>query len=552
MMISKFNKLIHNKIVWAVFAVVISLAMVGLFTPSGGGRGSVDPDAVNSVGTLFGKPVSRETFSRGRLFNQAFRTDRRTDEGEQARVREETWQRLAILELARQQGISVTDLELSETIQRDPTFATDGAFDRSRYQQLVEARMRVRVGTFEEYLREELILRKMTALVSQSLWISPYELERSVARLTDIFSIQIAEMGYSNSVTDVSATEEAVNTFYEEHPETFEIPERRSVKYIEWPISNYLATADVSEESIQDYYDAHLQDFATADTNDVTTYSPLEAVAATIRHDLAWKTAIGLASEAAMQLTDELSEMDYDKTITLESVSAAAGLNIQTSAFFAATGPVEALSVSQSFNDAAFRLKADRADESYSHTIIGDDAIYVLASHETLPAHVPPLDEVKNQAKALADENAKYIAFEERATEIRNQLAAAGNAPDAFDATATKLKLAIKTPPPFSVYETATEDMADFSSIAPAVLSLDRGEVSELVPTTNGVAIVFVVDRRPGDFAMAESLKPDVARSIQSSRMRAHFQVWAKAILKEARAGSEPEPKITPEPEDYE
>ena len=31
MMISKFNKLIHNKTVWLVFAILISVAFVGVY-----------------------------------------------------------------------------------------------------------------------------------------------------------------------------------------------------------------------------------------------------------------------------------------------------------------------------------------------------------------------------------------------------------------------------------------------------------------------------------------------------------------------------------------
>ena len=531
MLISKFNKLIHNKILWAVFAVLISLAMIGFFAPSGGG-GSSDNEAP-SAGTLFGESVPREVFNRARFFGQTFQGQRATDEESQELLREQTWQRLAILALARDLGVTVSNQELSEAIQRDPSFAVNGVFNRQKYQQLIEGQMRVRIATFEEYLREELVLRKMSEQVSQSLWISPFELQRSVARLTDRFSISIADVAYSNLVDDIAATEEEIQSFYDSHPDAFEVQEQRSVLYVDWPISNYLANVEVKEERIQDYYDAHLEDYAVTDTNGMTTYTPLEDVSADIEKDMAWRTAIGLASEDAMQFTDDLSMMDYEDDVTIGSVATDRGLTVKTSDLFTAQGDVAGLNVGRSIRDAAFRLQATPPEDSYSHTIVGDDAIYVLAFGAAVDPHVPPLEDVKEEAKLLADQLAKSTAFEEKAATLRAKLVEGGLVN--FDQTAEKLALPVRVPAPFSVYETSPEDMEDFASIAPSVLSLERGSISDPVPTQNGMAIIAVKDRQPGDLALAESLKPDVARTIQSTRMAPHFATWAKSLLAEAR-----------------
>jgi parvulin-like peptidyl-prolyl isomerase len=536
MMISKFNKLIHNKIIWAGFAVVISLAMVGFFAPAGGGNTQNSPTA---MGTLFGEPVTREQFNLARLFNQSFQSRRASDEAEQARMREQTWQRLAILALARQQNITVSDQELSEAIQSDPSFATNGAFDRNRYQQLVQGQMRVQLGTFERYLREEMMLRKMTSLVSKSLWVSPHELERSVSRLTDLFSIQVVNLAYSNMVADVSATPEDVQAFYNENPYAFEVPEMRSVKYVEWPISNFVTTVTVSDEDIQDYYDAHLEEYATTDTNSVTTYATFDDVSDSIEKNLSWKMAIGEASEAAMRFSDDLSDKLYDnQSITLEMVAKEKDLTVKTSGFFTDMGAVPGLKVGLTFTAAAFRLNAAIPDDAFSHTIIGDDAIYVLSADETQVAHVPEFKTVQNDAQQLADDFVKSTAFEERTRISRNQLETAVKAGSDFITTAEEQKLQVQAPAPFSVYEASPEDLENFSAIAPAILELELGDVSEPISTQTGMAIVFVADRQPGDIVLAESIKPDVLQTIQSTRMRVHFETWAENVLAEARAGS--------------
>jgi len=145
MLISKFNKLIHNKIVWAAFAVLVSLSMVGLFAPSVGDR---NDNRANSAGTLFDQPVPPEELQRARLFVQAFQTSRSGDKDQQM-VTEEAWSRLAIRRYAEKLGLRVSNEELGDAIARDPSFAVNGVFNRQRYQQLVEGQMRVPLRLFE-------------------------------------------------------------------------------------------------------------------------------------------------------------------------------------------------------------------------------------------------------------------------------------------------------------------------------------------------------------------------------------------------------------------
>ena len=64
MFISKFNKLIRNKIMWGIFAfiVVISFVAWGTYTPGGSGN------AEENAGKLYGKPVPADKF-RKEYFN---------------------------------------------------------------------------------------------------------------------------------------------------------------------------------------------------------------------------------------------------------------------------------------------------------------------------------------------------------------------------------------------------------------------------------------------------------------------------------------------------
>jgi len=532
MLITKFNKLIHNKIIWAVFAVIISISMVGLFSPKGGSR-SRSAATRSNLGTIYGKPVSRAEFNAASLFARKFQPMRAKTEEDRKMANEAVWQRLAILGLAQKMNVGVSNAELNRAIQTDRSFAVNGVFSPVRYRQLIEGQMHIKRSTYEAYLRQEMTLSKMTAIVAQSIWVAPSEVEESVTRLTDMITAQIIDIPYSNSVSDVKASEEDVRKYYDEHQKQFEIPEMRSVKYVEWPVSNFVAKTSISEEAIKDYYDDNIEDFATTDTNRTETYTPLKDVSDTIKTKLALREAIDLAAEDAMQFTDDIIDIGYDTNVNFEAVAAKHKFTVHTSKLFSAAGPVPEMNVSQRFVDDAFRLKKDTPQDSYSHAIVETNAIYVLAIDKVVPPRIPEFADVKDEVRKYADSLAKSTAFRDKAENVHEQILAAIKKGTKLEKIAKKLGLNVRSPKPFSVYESIGD--ASIADIAPAVMGMSKGEVSEPVPTSTGAAVIYLEDRQPGDLAAAESLKPEIARTIKSNRMQPHFITWAKSVLAEAR-----------------
>ncbi len=535
MLISKFNKLIHNKIVWAVFAILVSLSMVGLFAPSVGQSGS---ESTGSAGTLFDKPVSREDLIKARLFVQGFQPSR-SGEQEQQMVNDRAWSRLAICRYADDLGLVVSSEELGAAIARDPSFAVNGVFSRQRYQQLVESQMRVPLRLFEEYLREELLLRKVQDLLAGSLWIPPYELEQSVSRFTDLFTIDVVELVPSNLVAEVSVSDADVRNVYDRDPALFEAPEQRSVYYVEWFADELGNTINISDAQIQDAYDRDIEKYSITDTNTMTvSYTPLAEVSDQIRSSIAKKEGITMAGESAMQFLDDLGMLGYGDDVSIQSVAKKSGLTVMTSDFFTATTPVPGVSAGFSFNQAAFRLDPQVPEKSYSGSVIGEDAVYVLAWHTNRPSFLQPFEEVAEKVKSIAIENAREKAFETKLTDIQEKLQQAIAAKEPFKSASGALNLTAATYGPFSIYNAGTNDFPHFSDLAPAVLTLSSGDLSEPVHLEDRVLIAHVAERVPGDKTEAVALKPDINRMLQSGRMRMHFAAWSDDLLSKARGKS--------------
>lgn len=536
MLISKFNKLIHNKILWTAIAILVSLAMVGLFSPSTQGSNT----SANTIGELFGEPVTRDELMRARLYVQAFQPTR-GDEDQQQMIQDEAWRRLAIRRYAEKLGIRVSKAEIQETIKRDPSFAVDGTFSRQRYQQLVERQIGVTREVFEDYLRDELLLQKMQAVIGTTLWIAPAELQQSVERFTDQFTLDVVELSISNLVSNVEVSSADIREFYDQNPSLFNAPELRSVYYVEWPVAEIAKTVNVSDVQIQDAYDRNIDDYSVTDTNTMTvSYTPLEDVADDLKAKVAAREALGIAGEYALQFLDDLSMMDYGDPVTIHSVAKEQGLTVKTSEWFSATSPPPDISAGSDFSQAAFELDPEDTTTSYSSTIIGDDAVYVMAWNTNRPSFLQPFEDVAEQAAELATEQARLTAFTERIDDIHQQFAEAISDDSDVKKAAEKLDIPVKTVGPFSVYDADPEDIPFFSDIAPTVLPMQAGELSEPVNISETEALViYIAERAPGDPAEAEALKPDINRMLKSGRMQMHFSDWSQALLAKAKKTDE-------------
>ena len=93
MLISKFNRMIHNKLVWGLFALVVSLSMFGLGAVSlRGNRARRDVE-----GTLFGKPVLTAELQAARMGTLGFRPRPDLSQEQLVELQRQTWRRVALL-----------------------------------------------------------------------------------------------------------------------------------------------------------------------------------------------------------------------------------------------------------------------------------------------------------------------------------------------------------------------------------------------------------------------------------------------------------------------
>jgi len=530
MLITKFNKLIRNRLIWAFVAVLVSVSFV---LSAGAVKGCKTDERQSGMGELFGRKVSREEFLTARFFEMGLRDQgAMTPEAEQALSRR-TWLRLAMLREADKMGLTASNEEVAQLIQRDPTFAENGVFNRERYRAVVESSLRIPRSLFEAYVRQDITLRKISAVAESLLWIPPSDLQRRLANLTDNMKVEYALLPREeNPAAAVQVGEEDARAFYEANTNLFIVPEKIRVRYVAFPVSNYLGSSTVKDADIERFYDDNLQNYMTVDTNGASIPVPIEDVKEQIRSNLLVRAATFKAKDNATGFVMALAPERNGNAPDMAAVAAQAGLSIRTTDYFSAFEDVPGLDVGASFRQAAFNLDEDDPNSYFSDAVVDGGEVYVIASQDRVPIHLPPFTNIVELVMPRAVSNAVRKAMVEKAGEIRAEILAAGT--NAFTRVMSEHGALVVTSEVFSVYEgIGSNDLKYTEALLPELVTMGPGDVSSPIESGDGVILAHLLERAPGEIGLVDYLKPQLRQTLTGYLSGALYAGWGEHILKQ-------------------
>ncbi len=540
MLITKFNKMIRNRIVWWIIGGIVIITFVGWFSPRGGCDKA--PQA-NAVGTLEGAPVTAAELRQARantyisLCLMVGRVIPMTEEVD-TELNAQAWKRVAALRAARNLGLGATQEEVLNVLSRDPQFAANGAFSREKYAAFtrgVLSALNTTVTQFEEQLAENIIIQKLQNIVAASAWVSPTDMSRIVARYADSFEVEYVTLETNRAVGDITLSDSDLNHYFDTHTNLFMIPDLVSVKYVRYPVSNYLAQASADDSAIEEYYDSHTDAYTTTDTNGVKTVTPLDKVRVAISNRLVHATALEHARSAAAEFVVALTPARDGTAIPFDTAASATGLTVHaTEPFDAVKGPTE-LRAGSAFTEAAFRLRPT-PDEYFSDAVASSNCVYVLGLLTNSEARVPEFAEVKAKVIPLAREQAKADRLAKQAAELRDRLAAELKAGKSFKAAAEAESLNVSTSGVFSVY-TAPESLST-ESILEDITARGSGELTHVLEGTNGLIVAYVVNRRPATADESSTVKSQMGANITRRRARTLFSEYEDALIRAGKKGN--------------
>lgn len=539
MFITKFNRMVRNKLIWGGFAFIVVISFVWYFTPSTS-QSRQDAERAASAGKLSGESVSREDFRTARLntyISVVMQLGRQlpiTPELDEI-LRKETWQRLATIQQAQALGLAVTDHEVLTAIQRTPMFQADGQFRTERYDAFCQgflAKMGLGPQQFEAYVREQILVQKMQEMVVPAVWVPPTQILDLLRKYTDTFTVEHITVDQDEAGRDVQASRDDAERFYEAHTNQFIVPDRVRVRYVSFPASTFLTNIEITAAAVTNYYFDHVQEYTTYDTNGTATVTDLAEVEDDIEDALTIEVALSRARDEAVLFFDRLVPAGRDeKAPSFEEAAAAASLVVHTSTLFSADEPPQALKVGEEFARAAFDLR-NRSDSYFSDPISGKDAVYVLAYHEHIDSHLPSFREVEPAAVRLATQQTRREALARKSAEIRGELEKAVLAGKAFKAAAEGQGFKVVTPKPFTAYD-APDPFASAEAVE-ALAAHQQNELTDPIPVKGGMLIAFISERKPGDEAAIATLRPQMVMNLTRRYSRLLFQEWQESLVRSA------------------
>ncbi len=549
MMISKFHRLIQSKIVWGAFAVLISVAFVGVYTPGAKSRSEAKRDRKESqiAGRLFGEEVSRIEFGRAyqsiyvmytMMFGRAINITEEIDEV----FRTAAWQRIATLKKARQLGMTGTKQQTIDMIQRQPIFQNrqTGQFDKNAYNAFISQLLRrsrmtanMTAKDLENLFSEQVLIEKVSQIPAQGGLVSEEEIKKAFHLYTDMLTVEYASIPRSLSGTpDVS--EKEAKDYFDLNQEQFRMPEKVIVNYVQFAVSNYLDQIEATDEMVAQVYENNKQRYLKEPAEDAPAeaapeFKPLEEV----KEEIVGEIKVALARKAAADQADGLVSELADESMTFEKVAGALERPIvDNTPAFSLNGPVKGVDPTAPFARAAFALEDDET-HYYSDPVVGRDFVYVLSLVKKLDSFLPSFDVVRESATEAAKLAATETAYVEKSEQVHREIETALKAGTAFADAAGKQKLELKTTAPFNVTSRLEDEFGQ--EIKAATARFEQGTLTGLIGTPDEFIVAYIAEKELGDEAVAlPGMRAELASSIGNEKSTQLVAAWRESLLDEA------------------
>ena len=540
MVIHQFNKLIRNKWLWGVFAVIVGGAFAFDFVVDdllrdGGAR---EDSSADTAGTLAGEPVKAGEFSEMAEEIRGFgrQRDWRMKQGD---VNRQAWENYAVMKVAERDGLVATDADVQAAIRNDRSFQANGGFSFSLYQRLLRENS-LTPERFEAFLKRRLTLMRIgQAVLSSATWASPMELDQALSDMTDTFTVRVARFVQSKKDSDaVKVDDAALRRWYDANVKSLGLPERIKIRYVRFDATDkaVLAKMAVTEDDLRDHYDATVDRYTSTDTNGVETVKKFEEVRETVEKEVRRIAAVQFFET---NLNYRAYAVKAAKgSSRLDEIAKEDGLKVETSDWFSNDGAFQEGFMkraslicpgAQGFAEAVAELDPGSEDLRYA-VVSSERTVWLIEKAETSARHTPTFEEARDAIRPRVLRDARADAFKAQVEAVARKGAAAV---EAVKDVSTNIVFSVAD------LRQGNASFEDAMTVARAAMRLKKGEVSEFMLTGVGRALLVVCkDRVAGDAARAMILRSQVRDDLASLQLRQIPEAWRRWNLE--RLGFEP------------
>lgn len=254
-------------VLWLVIVVFVLFVFVDFGATVPTGR-TIPTDAAASVGDIdvtygeYERSYRQAEDTYRQIYGDQFNRELAQQMGLPLQVLDSLVADKILLQEADRMGLRVTDEEVRQAILEFPAFqATTGGFiGEEHYRQTLRS-SGYTVDSFEQMIRSQLLGQMVRDVLSANLFVSDEDVLASYKDQIEQAKIRFVQLPSSSMASEVIASPEEIEAYFDEHKEELRIPERRVVDYLLLDQNALRDTIELSEDELFEYYEANPEEF---------------------------------------------------------------------------------------------------------------------------------------------------------------------------------------------------------------------------------------------------------------------------------------------------
>jgi peptidyl-prolyl cis-trans isomerase D len=441
-----------------------------------------------------------------------------------SRAAEQLISRKALVAEAQRLGFRVNDEEVRDDLQNgrySQTFFPGGKFiGQAQYEELLRQN-NLTPARFEESVRDELLMRKLQALISGSASVSDSDIKQEFERQNTKVKFEYAVLTQQDLQKGLHPTEQELKAFYERNKASYNnsIPEKRKARYVVIDLDKISAKTQVTREELQAYYDQHRDEYRV----------PEEVKVSHILIKTPPPGADGKVDEkpveaARVKAEDVLKQVrsggDFAKLAEKYSDDPGSAKSGGSLGFIGRGRTVP------EFEKAAFSLPKGQVSDLVKSSF----GFHIIRAEDKHEPHMKTLDEVKEQIEPAIKQQKAQRAAENEANTLVKQARA-----DGLDKAAAAQGMAVVTTDFFSRNE-SVPGVGSAPQFMEAVFNAREKAPPDVVAFTNGLAVYEVIGIRPPATPTFEEIRSRVENEFKNERAGALLTQKTQELSDRAKA----------------
>ena len=513
-------------------ALVLVIVVVFIFWGFGGNRnnGRTPVATVNKTG------ISYQEYAQA--YNQAAENVRQQFGGkipqalmEQLGIKQQVLRQLIQAELIRQGGeeigVQVSDLMVQEHIKEMAVFQEDGKFNQQRYEDLL-ARNRRTPTAYEALVKSELRTDRVTGDIAAFALIPDTEIDRWLAYTHEEIKLAYVQFKAADFTDKVEVKDDELAAWFAEKKENYRSEPKIRLKYLVFNRDDDMEQAEPTEEEIRALYESRKESYEQPEQRHARhiLFKTEESDSETVRAEKKKK-----AEEVLLLARKEGGDFAALAKEYSEGPTKERGGDL---GFFPRGSMVPA------FDQTVFSLQPGEI----SDVVETQFGYHIIKLEEIRPASVRGYEEVRdNLAVTLKKQKAKTLTFQ-RVTKAYEGIMRSGS----LEKYSKEGEADIQTSEYFARTE-LPEGMIKDPAFLDAAFHLNKGELSSIVETNNGYAILFVDDIKQPEIPELDAVRDQVVADYTKEKSEELAKRAADDLLAASREQGGLQQAIQEEPE---